>query len=376
MMTLGREELFQTSRRNLNYYSALSTSFKLSGVGFSQIFMTNDDSGQRGALSDISKESQLLLCTFHFLQAVWRWLFNVNNNKAKQDPQIFMTNDDSGQRGALSDISKESQLLLCTFHFLQAVWRWLFNVNNNINKEDLQHLMGHFQKLVYSGTEKEILSAANAALNDKLNVRYPNYHEYLKRSLKRHQEWALCCGKNLLTRGNNTDNYTESMINIFKSVILHRIRAYNLIELFKFITEDLEMYFKRKLLALAFGKTQNLHLAPKCFDATGLTVQLSAILQSSSDPCKFLVPSRSDSEVIYKVDCQSGICSCPFKGAMATPVHVKLLSPQNMALQELTAFPRNLRKGLTLQNLQLETIRNYSCRNLFICTTANMPKWT
>ena len=101
------------------------------------------------------------------------------------------------------------------------------------------------------------------------------------------------------------------MINIFKSVILHRIRAYNLIELFKFITEDLEMYFQRKLLALAFGKTQNLHLAPRCFGATGLTVQLSMITQNSSDPCKFLVPSRSDSGVTYEVNCQTGICSCP-----------------------------------------------------------------
>lgn len=40
------------------------------------------------------------------------------------------------------------------------------------------------------------------------------------------------------------------------------MRAYNLIELFKFITEDFEIYFQRKLLALAFGRTQNLYLAP------------------------------------------------------------------------------------------------------------------
>ena len=57
-------------------------------------------------------------------------------SRPKTRPQIFMTDDDSGQRGALSDIWKESILLLCTFHFLQAVWRWLFNANNNINKED------------------------------------------------------------------------------------------------------------------------------------------------------------------------------------------------------------------------------------------------
>jgi len=229
----------------------------------------------------------------------------------KVGPHIFMTDDDSGQRGALSEIWKDALLLLCTFHFLQAVWRWLFNSNNNINKEDRQHLMGHFQKLVFSSSQKEFLSAAEAALTDKVTVKYPNYQEYLKKCLKRQQEWAICHRKNLITRGNNTDNYTESMINIFKSVILHRMRAYNLIELFKFITEDLEMYFQRKLLALAFGKTQNLHLAPRCFGATGSTIQLSAVKQSTSDSLKFFVPSRTNTEVNYQVDCRTGMCTCP-----------------------------------------------------------------
>ena len=36
----------------------------------------------------------------------------------KMGPQIFMTDDDQGQRGALSDIWKECQLLLFTFHNL------------------------------------------------------------------------------------------------------------------------------------------------------------------------------------------------------------------------------------------------------------------
>ena len=136
----------------------------------------------------------------------------------KTGPDIFMTDDDSGQRGALLDTWKEVIILLCTFHFLQAVWRWLYNSSNNINRDDHQHLMGHFQKL----------------------VRTPPSSSHCK---------------NLITRGNNSDNYTESIINIFKSVVLQRMRAYNFIELFKFITEVPQMYFQRKLLALAFGKS-------------------------------------------------------------------------------------------------------------------------
>ena len=84
-----------------------------------------------------------------------------------------------------------------------------------------------------------------------VTAKYPNcYQEYEKRSLKGQQEWALCHCKNLITRGNTSDNYnyTESMINIFKSVVLQLKRAYNFIELFKFITEDLQMtVFSKKI---------------------------------------------------------------------------------------------------------------------------------
>ena len=66
----------------------------------------------------------------------------------KTGPDIFMTDDDFEQRGALLDTWKEVIILLCTFHFLQTIWHWLYNSSNNINRDDHQQLMGHFQKLV------------------------------------------------------------------------------------------------------------------------------------------------------------------------------------------------------------------------------------
>ena len=86
----------------------------------------------------------------------------------KSGPRIFMTDDDSGQLGALLDTWKEVILLLCTFYFLQAVWRWLFNSSNNINKDDCQHLMGHFQKLVFSPSEEEFQAATESVLTEKV----------------------------------------------------------------------------------------------------------------------------------------------------------------------------------------------------------------
>ena len=46
-------------------------------------------------------------------------------------PSIFLTDDDNAQRNALH-AHWCSSILLCIFHFLQAVWRWLLDSTNAI----------------------------------------------------------------------------------------------------------------------------------------------------------------------------------------------------------------------------------------------------
>lgn len=48
-------------------------------------------------------------------------------------------------------------------------------------------------------------------------------------------------------------------------MILNRMRAYNLVELFKYIIKKLDMHFLRKLLALVFGRTKNFYMTQKGF---------------------------------------------------------------------------------------------------------------
>ena len=106
------------------------------------------------------------------------------------------------------------------------------------------------QGLVFVDTVEKFNANETLMQSDKTVLKYPTFCVYIQNALERKEQWALCFRKGLLTRGNNTDNFTESMIFVFKCVILKRIRAYNLLELVKFITEDLEMYFQTKLLAL------------------------------------------------------------------------------------------------------------------------------
>lgn len=70
------------------------------------------------------------------------------------------------------------------------------------------------------------------------------------------------------------------------------------------------MYFLWKLLSLAFGKPQNLHLAASCFGRNASSVNLNSITKDAQSPFKFIVPSREDSNVVYVVDCNLAICTC------------------------------------------------------------------
>lgn len=48
--------------------------------------------------------------------------------------QIAMTDDLSAERNSLNSVWPDSQLLLCTFHFLQRKWTWLHDGDNPITK--------------------------------------------------------------------------------------------------------------------------------------------------------------------------------------------------------------------------------------------------
>ena len=55
-------------------------------------------------------------------------------------------------------------------------------------------------------------------------------------------------------RGINTNNYAESGIRILKDIVFKRVKAYNLIQLFEFLTVTFELYYERRLLAVAHNR--------------------------------------------------------------------------------------------------------------------------
>ena len=55
-------------------------------------------------------------------------------------------------------------------------------------------------------------------------------------------------------RGNHTNNYAEAGVRIVKELIFNRVKANNIIQMFTFVTECLELYYTRKLLSAAHNR--------------------------------------------------------------------------------------------------------------------------
>lgn len=87
-------------------------------------------------------------------------------------PQIFITDDCLSERKAIKSVFPASTLLLCTFHFLQAVWRWLWDGKHKVDKSHRQCLFGHVKKMVYAANIDELEAAFDAAMSDPLVLRY------------------------------------------------------------------------------------------------------------------------------------------------------------------------------------------------------------
>ena len=57
-------------------------------------------------------------------------------------------------------------------------------------------------------------------------------------------------------RGNHTNNYAEAGIKILKELVFSRVKAYNLVQMFSFVTGVMDIYYNKKILSLANNRVE------------------------------------------------------------------------------------------------------------------------
>ena len=148
--------------------------------------------------------------------------------------------------------------ILCVFHILQAMWRWLWDAHNVVPKSDRQHLLQLFKAMVYAKNPGELEASYHGALEDSTAKLHPRYCKYLTVIFSRREAWAICLCTHLPTWGNDTNNYVECAMRVLKDQVLYRLKAYNITQLMAFITTRLEAYYCRRLIdAVERGHKKN-----------------------------------------------------------------------------------------------------------------------
>ena len=69
------------------------------------------------------EQMETLMVAFSLLKSI----FPDDSFFRKKIPDVIMIDNCSELREALSEVFPTSNLLLCSFHILQQVWRWIFD---------------------------------------------------------------------------------------------------------------------------------------------------------------------------------------------------------------------------------------------------------
>ena len=224
-------------------------------------------------------------------------------------PENIMIDDSSAEREGLHQTWPSSNIFICTFHFLQSMWRWLLCSKNSIHKDKRQYLMNLVRKLVYAKKETELNTEYQQFKSNTVANQYPNFMAHMEGYWKLRNDWAICFRNGETMRGINTNNYAESGIRILKDIVFNRVKAYNLVQLFDFLTVTFELYYERRLLAVAHNRMDR-YISLKYKGLGVAKINQESIRQSTTAGHVYLVKSTVYADKEYEIDTQKWTCTC------------------------------------------------------------------
>lgn len=112
-----------------------------------------------------------------------------------------------------------------------------------------------FSKVMYAKSE-DLLDETVSNIKKEQN-KYPQFVKCFETFYKRRDEWVLSKRQNLITRGNNTNNYAEEIIRVLKDIVLRRTKAFNVVALTDFCLTVWEPHLIKKLFEYSFTKRKS-----------------------------------------------------------------------------------------------------------------------
>lgn len=152
-----------------------------------------------------------------------------------------------------------------------------------------------------------------------------NYKKRFSSFLDIKHEWGICFRQNIMTRGHNTNNYSEATMRIMKDIILQRTKAFNAVALVDYCSTVWEQYSKNRLLNFANGRKDNSFYKLNLLETRTKNFNPNLIKKIDGGDV-FIVPSLSDTNLSYEVNCHFGCCTCMYGSQGAFCKHQYLVN--------------------------------------------------
>lgn len=248
---------------------------------------------------------------------------SISNGFGNQGfPLQFITDDSDAERQALKSVFPDSKLLLCRFHVLQSVWRWLWEMNHQIHKDDRKTLYLLFRAISEASTHELAMDSFNSAIGltstssyvingNNIPLKYPKWIQYVSKYWDRKEIWCMAF-RNASTHGHHTNNFSEVNGRLFKDIVLSRNKAYNVVALVDFVCTSMEEYYQKRLRNFVNGRNDTARYLYEDELNKASHIHKEDIEELSDHIFKI---KSENHNLYYEVDGSVGFCTCP-KGKM------------------------------------------------------------
>ncbi|XP_050548306.1 uncharacterized protein LOC126909943, partial [Daktulosphaira vitifoliae] len=142
----------------------------------------------------------------------------------------------------------------------------------------------------------------------KLSNDFPKFVKRFEIFYKRKTEWVKFYRLDILTRGNNTNNYAEASIRVLKEIVLCRTKAYNVTALVESVSKVWEEYYITRLLDHAHVRKDEIQRKYIELYKKMSNITLKDIQNLGNG--LFIIPSSTKDDVKYTVNISIGVCNC------------------------------------------------------------------
>ncbi|XP_034250643.1 uncharacterized protein LOC117651038 [Thrips palmi] len=266
--------------------------------------------------------------------------------RGSQGPQIIMTDDSTSERNALKRMFPGIIALLCLFHVLQAMWRYIWDSKHKADSSDKLEIYILFRDVCYEQNEDDFKEKYESMLAFPKVKANSGLVKHFKDLYERAPEWALAYRVDLLTRGNNTNNYSEATVRLMKDLVFQRLKAYSEVQMFDFFTTRLEAFFERRLANVLNGRQENYWKSKHFIHPSKL-----APLRCEKSPQEgFYLVKNVERKTEYVVDMKHEVCSCHV-GRNGAPCKHQMAVVQSFNIMSTQLLPIDLESKLALHKI-------------------------